>query len=122
MIIALIRQTIPQAEKEAKEEQRAKEIAEQMKNRPKLDVEENAAFERKLEPLGLKVKAIASDGNCLFNAIADQLQRTTKSTKLGFDYYQVLRKQASDYMWQHKDEFKMFVETDEDMDDGENLV
>lgn len=84
-----------------------------MKNRPRPDLAENLAFEKKLYPLGLRIKAIPSDGNCLFNAVADQLTKNSEGglgATLGFDYYRTLRKKASDYMFQHKDEFMPFME------------
>eukprot|EP01105_Mastigella_eilhardi_P027831 TRINITY_DN8818_c0_g1_i1.p2 TRINITY_DN8818_c0_g1~~TRINITY_DN8818_c0_g1_i1.p2 ORF type:complete len:284 (-),score=106.28 TRINITY_DN8818_c0_g1_i1:79-894(-) len=63
---------------------------------------ESAALDAALAPLGLAVKEVAADGNCLFNALADQLGKAQTPQRL--------REAAADYIWEHEADFEGFVE------------
>lgn len=67
-------------------------------------------FKVKLQPLGLKVLEMKSDGNCLFRAIADNLDGDAEL----HPYY---RQEAVDYIREHPDEYVAFIEDDETVDE-----
>lgn len=67
-------------------------------------------FKVKLQPKGLKVKEMESDGNCLFRAIADNLDGDADL----FGYY---RQEAVDYIREHPDDYVAFIEDDETVDE-----
>ncbi|KAL5022043.1 hypothetical protein ScPMuIL_001198 [Solemya velum] len=60
-----------------------------------------------LDKKGLQLFEIASDGNCLYNAICHQLQQ--QGTEASNDS---LRKQTADYMRAHQDDFLPFLTKD----------
>ncbi|CAB3990187.1 Hypothetical predicted protein [Paramuricea clavata] len=57
-----------------------------------------------LTPMGLIIKEVAPDGHCLYNAIADQLQRQNIQHT-----YQSLRELAARYMCDHQVDFLPFL-------------
>ncbi|XP_077982800.1 deubiquitinase OTUD6B-like isoform X1 [Glandiceps talaboti] len=57
-----------------------------------------------LKERGLGIKEISSDGHCLYNALQDQLQRQDIQVSL-----QRLRKQTSEYLLSHQDDFLPFL-------------
>ncbi len=59
-------------------------------------------FIQQLAPLGLTIRTIASDGNCLFRSIADQLEGRQ-------DLHMKYRTACTDYMNDHADEFAPFL-------------
>jgi OTU domain-containing protein 6 len=59
----------------------------------------------KISPLALKIKVIASDGNCLYRAVADQLALFGE-TELNWPK---LRKFAADFMRENSAEFAPFL-------------
>lgn len=67
-------------------------------------------FRNQLKPLGLDVKNVEADGNCLFRAISDQLEGHE-------DRAEELRQQCMDYIEVNKEDFQPFVEDDRDFDD-----
>jgi len=68
-----------------------------------LDVEK---FKLQLSPLGLKVKEIQGDGNCMFRAIADQLEGDQAM-------HSMYRQAAVEYILSNKEDFVPFIEDDE---------
>nr|CDS27900.1 OTU domain containing protein 3 [Hymenolepis microstoma] len=67
------------------------------------DVSESTSeFTGQLYPLGLRVRSISPDGNCLFSTFADQLYGKPH-------YHPRLRKQAVEYLSKHKREIKPFL-------------
>uniref|UniRef100_A0A3P9DTL9 OTU domain-containing protein 3 n=1 Tax=Maylandia zebra TaxID=106582 RepID=A0A3P9DTL9_9CICH len=86
------------SELERKRDERAvrRAIAKDRKNRPQ-DGDEGAefvSFSNQLQALGLKLREVPGDGNCLFRALGDQLEETV------------------DYMTSHRQDFEPFVEDD----------
>jgi len=74
---------------------------------------ENEALTKKLLPLGLRIKDIPPDGNCLYNAISDQLQYLGHQVEK--NYFKILRNLAAKYMIQHPDDFMPFIDSVEGM-------
>jgi len=66
-------------------------------------------FKRQLSPLCLKVVEIEGDGNCLFRAIADQLEGDEKKH---FEY----RAAAVRYIKDNKDMYVPFLDEDETLE------
>ncbi|KAL0485379.1 deubiquitinase [Acrasis kona] len=60
-----------------------------------------------LNPLGLYIKVIDSDGHCLYRAVADQLSDLNIEN---IDYKEV-RKRVATYLRAHKDDYINFLET-----------
>ncbi|KAL9974641.1 hypothetical protein ACROYT_G011702 [Oculina patagonica] len=91
--------------KAAKEKEREQRIAKaELEN---VDSARNVEAEKLKEILtakSLSIKEITPDGNCLYNAIADQLSRRNQQTEM-----QTLRKLAADYMLNHQDDFLPFL-------------
>lgn len=67
---------------------------------------EEQDFTRTLESLGLQVRVISGDGNCMFRSIGDQLFGSAVS-------HSDIRSQVVNYMIKEKDTFSLFVEDDE---------
>eukprot|EP01041_Mallomonas_annulata_P002827 gene2827-5555_t len=59
-----------------------------------------------LHTMGLRIEYIEGDGNCLFRSIADQLEGISQS-------HAVYRKKIVDYISDHDDHFRLFMEDDE---------
>lgn len=74
------------------------------------DIEEKAIKE-KLDSLGFKFVEIPSDGNCLYNAICQQMERL-KFEKVKSS--EELRKDVSTFLLRNKDKFFSFVEVSTD--------
>lgn len=91
--------------KAAKEREREERIAEaELEN---VHSARNVEAEKLKEILAAKclsIKEITPDGNCLYNAVADQLSRRNQQTEM-----QALRKLAADYMLNHQDDFLPFL-------------
>ncbi|VDO03284.1 unnamed protein product [Rodentolepis nana] len=67
------------------------------------DVSESTSeFTDQLYPLGLRVRSISPDGNCLFSTFADQLYGKPH-------YHPRLRKRAVEYLSKHKREIRPFL-------------
>lgn len=71
---------------------------------------EERDFASMLESVGMYVKVMEGDGNCMFRSIADQLF----GSLVGHIH---IRMQVVDYMVKEKDNFSLFVEDDETFDD-----
>lgn len=62
-----------------------------------------------MNPLGLTIKDVAGDGNCLFRAIADQLEGDP--TK-----HATYRKKICEFIQLNREEYEPFIEDDETFD------
>ncbi|CAL8277043.1 unnamed protein product [Arctogadus glacialis] len=82
-------------------------IAKDRKNRPQDadDGEEFVSFSNQLQSLGLKLREIPGDGNCLFRALGDQLEGHSRG-------HINLRQETVEYMKSHRKDFEPFVEDD----------
>ena len=66
-------------------------------------------FRLQLAQYGLRLKEIGGDGNCLFRAIADQLEGNEK-------VHRKYRADAIEYIEANKNDFIPFIEDDETID------
>eukprot|EP01097_Dermamoeba_algensis_P005796 TRINITY_DN365_c0_g1_i1.p1 TRINITY_DN365_c0_g1~~TRINITY_DN365_c0_g1_i1.p1 ORF type:complete len:282 (-),score=76.48 TRINITY_DN365_c0_g1_i1:97-942(-) len=101
------------AAKQAQEEELEKQKDEERKNVINLRQVEVDKILKKLEPLNLTLKEIPSDGNCLYNAIAHQLNLH----KISLQTARELRQKTSSYLRSHPDEFIPYLESDENFED-----
>ncbi|ERN12095.1 hypothetical protein AMTR_s00035p00239450 [Amborella trichopoda] len=67
-------------------------------------------FKSQLDALGLKIIQVTSDGNCLFRALADQLEGNEEE----HHKYRVL---VVDHITKHREEFEPFIEDDVPFDE-----
>ncbi|WKX97924.1 hypothetical protein Q1695_013544 [Nippostrongylus brasiliensis] len=76
-----------------------------------LRVTEMAAIQKILDERGLSIVDIAPDGDCLYNAVANQLQRVKGYEQVsGKD----MRRRAAKYIREHKDDFIPFLVNESD--------
>ncbi|XP_043086248.1 OTU domain-containing protein 3 [Puntigrus tetrazona] len=96
-------------ELERKRDERAarRALAKDKKNRPPGgdDGEEFVSFSNQLQALGLKLREVPGDGNCLFRALGDQLEGHSRG-------HLRLRQETVQYMTEHRQDFEPFVEDD----------
>ncbi|KAM8863412.1 OTU domain-containing protein 3 isoform 1-T2 [Spinachia spinachia] len=97
------------SELERKRDERAarRAIVKDRKNRPQ-DADEGAefvSFSNQLQALGLKLREVPGDGNCLFRALGDQLEGHSRG-------HLRLRQETVQYMMSHRQDFEPFVEDD----------
>ncbi|XP_068588945.1 OTU domain-containing protein 3 [Cebidichthys violaceus] len=97
------------SELERKRDERAarRAIVKDRKNRPQ-DGDEGAefvSFSNQLQALGLKLREVPGDGNCLFRALGDQLEGQSRG-------HLRLRQETVQYMMSHRQDFEPFVEDD----------
>ncbi|KAF7657283.1 hypothetical protein LDENG_00029100 [Lucifuga dentata] len=97
------------SELERKRDERAvrRAIVKDRKNRPQ-DGDEGAefvSFSNQLQALGLKLREVPGDGNCLFRALGDQLEGHSRG-------HLQLRQETVQYMMSHRHDFEPFVEDD----------
>jgi len=71
---------------------------------------EEVAFAKMMYGLGLEIRYMEGDGNCMFRSIADQLEGD--SEQHGF-----YRQKIIDYVQKNSDHFRLFIEDDEPFDD-----
>lgn len=94
---------------ERKRDERAarRAIAKDRKNRPQDgdEGEEFVSFSNQLLALGLKLREVPGDGNCLFRALGDQLEGHSRG-------HLRLRQETVQYMMSHRQDFEPFVEDD----------
>ncbi|XP_030624954.1 OTU domain-containing protein 3 isoform X2 [Chanos chanos] len=94
---------------ERKRDERAarRALAKDRKNRPRGEDEgeEFVSFSNQLQALGLKLREIPGDGNCLFRALGDQLEGHSQN-------HLRLRQETVQYMMSHRQDFEPFVEDD----------
>ncbi|XP_076874526.1 OTU domain-containing protein 3 isoform X2 [Brachyhypopomus gauderio] len=96
-------------EVERKRDERAarRALAKDRKNRPpgEDEGEEFVSFSNQLKALSLKLREVPGDGNCLFRALADQMEGHSR------DHLR-LRQETVQYMTTHRQDFEPFVEDD----------
>ncbi|XP_056097232.1 OTU domain-containing protein 3 [Rhinichthys klamathensis goyatoka] len=94
-------------ELERKRDERAarRALAKDKKNKPPggEDGEEFVSFSNQLQALGLKLREVPGDGNCLFRALGDQLEGHSRG-------HLHLRQETVQYMTTHRQDFEPFVE------------
>lgn len=94
---------------ERKRDERAarRALVKDRKNRPpgEGEGEEFVSFSNQLKALGLKLREVPGDGNCLFRALADQLEGHSRG-------HLNLRQETVQYMLSHRQDFEPFVEDD----------
>ena len=100
------------------EDEKNKAISENQNNRRQEEID---AINAKVSHLQLHVKEVAADGNCMFRAIAEQLAFTDPLMKSP-TAYKVIRRKAADYLRDHEDDFKFFLEEDIDYETFCNKV
>ncbi|XP_041953346.1 OTU domain-containing protein 3 [Alosa sapidissima] len=92
---------------ERKRDERAarRALAKDRKNRPPGadEGEEFVSFSNQLQALGLKLREVPGDGNCLFRALGDQLEGHSRG-------HLRLRQETVQYMMDHRQDFEPFVE------------
>ncbi|XP_063798218.1 OTU domain-containing protein 3 isoform X2 [Pseudophryne corroboree] len=97
------------AEVERKRDERAarRALAKERRNRAGDDdgSEEFASFANQLQVLGLRLREVPGDGNCLFRALGDQLEGHSRN-------HLRLRQETVNYMVKHRGDFEPFVEDD----------
>eukprot|EP01012_Entosiphon_sulcatum_P009554 TRINITY_DN15419_c0_g1_i1.p1 TRINITY_DN15419_c0_g1~~TRINITY_DN15419_c0_g1_i1.p1 ORF type:complete len:349 (+),score=71.14 TRINITY_DN15419_c0_g1_i1:33-1079(+) len=72
--------------------------------------QEISTVNAQIQALGLVVRDVAGDGNCLFRAISDQLWTRA-------DFHVQARHDIVQFIAEHEDDFAPFVEDDEDFND-----
>lgn len=80
------------------------------KDRDRYTDDEDKRFAAQLAAAGLRVHEVDADGNCLFRALADQVEGSAK-------HHGRYRDEIVAFMRQDEERFKWFVEDDEDWDD-----
>ncbi|XP_004850511.1 OTU domain-containing protein 3 isoform X1 [Heterocephalus glaber] len=97
------------AEAERKRDERAarRALAKERRNRPESGgcEEEFISFANQLQALGLKLREVPGDGNCLFRALGDQLEGHSRN-------HLKHRQETVDYMIKQREDFEPFVEDD----------
>ncbi|XP_056279005.1 OTU domain-containing protein 3 isoform X2 [Pseudoliparis swirei] len=97
------------SELERKKDERAarRAIVKDRRNRPQ-DGDEAAefvSFSNQLQALGLRLREVPGDGNCLFRALGDQLEGHSRG-------HLRLRQDTVQFMTSHRQDFEPFVEDD----------
>ncbi|XP_029802968.1 OTU domain-containing protein 3 isoform X2 [Suricata suricatta] len=100
------------AEAERKRDERAarRALAKERRNRSESGggggcEEEFVSFANQLQALGLKLREVPGDGNCLFRALGDQLEGHSRN-------HLKHRQETVDYMIKQREDFEPFVEDD----------
>ncbi|TFK13684.1 glutaminase kidney isoform, mitochondrial [Platysternon megacephalum] len=101
------------AELERKRDERAarRALAKERRNRAPLEdggdasAQEFVSFGNQLQALGLKLREVPGDGNCLFRALGDQLEGHSRN-------HLKYRQETVDYMIKQREDFEPFVEDD----------
>ncbi|XP_036034733.1 OTU domain-containing protein 3 isoform X1 [Onychomys torridus] len=99
------------AEAERKRDERAarRALAKERRNRAEPGgsscEEEFVSFANQLQALGLKLREVPGDGNCLFRALGDQLEGHSRN-------HLKHRQETVDYMIRQREDFEPFVEDD----------
>eukprot|EP00123_Amoebidium_parasiticum_P022622 comp91289_c0_seq1/m.48560 comp91289_c0_seq1/g.48560 ORF comp91289_c0_seq1/g.48560 comp91289_c0_seq1/m.48560 type:complete len:349 (-) comp91289_c0_seq1:15-1061(-) len=90
-----------------KNEERSRSGRAQRKKGDRYDLsrDEASKFSSQLQPLGLRLKEVLGDGNCLFRAFADQIEGDEEQ-------HAVYRRKVVEYMKAHRADFEPFVEDD----------
>ncbi|XP_030393299.1 OTU domain-containing protein 3 [Gopherus evgoodei] len=102
------------AELERKRDERAarRALAKERRNRAPAEedgggaaAQEFVSFGNQLQALGLKLREVPGDGNCLFRALGDQLEGHSRN-------HLKYRQETVDYMIKQREDFEPFVEDD----------
>ncbi|XP_062889129.1 OTU domain-containing protein 3 [Mobula hypostoma] len=82
-------------------------LAKERKNRSQggTEDEEFVSFANQLLAMGLKLREVPGDGNCLFRALGDQLEGHSRN-------HLKHRRETVDFMIKHRQDFEPFVEDD----------
>uniref|UniRef100_A0A8D0DK29 OTU domain-containing protein 3 n=1 Tax=Salvator merianae TaxID=96440 RepID=A0A8D0DK29_SALMN len=93
------------AEAERKRDERAarRALARERRNRPQAEGEGGLAGQ--LQALGLRLREVPGDGNCLFRALGDQLEGHSRN-------HLKHRQETVEYMIKQREDFEPFVEDD----------
>ncbi|GAM29094.1 hypothetical protein SAMD00019534_122700 [Acytostelium subglobosum LB1] len=120
---AISKAQLKRAKRAEEEEARAKQLEEDKKNYVSKGVVEANDFTTKLKPLSKSIKLIKSDGDCLYNAIANQLlvNGVIKEKEAG-GYHKKLRSIAAQYIRTNPDEFLPYIVAEEDFNDADNPI
>ncbi|TSR39561.1 OTU domain-containing protein 3 [Bagarius yarrelli] len=79
-------------------------LTKDQKNLPQGE-DEFLSFSKQLQALGLQLREVQGDGNCLFRALADQMEGHSRN-------HLRLREETVQYMMTHRQDFEPFVEDD----------
>lgn len=95
------------AEAERKRDERAARRARAKERRDPAEPggDESVSFANQLRALGLKLREVPGDGNCLFRALGDQLEGHSRN-------HLRHRQETVDYMIKQREDFEPFVEDD----------
>ncbi|XP_051895311.1 OTU domain-containing protein 3 [Pristis pectinata] len=82
-------------------------LAKERKNRSQAGTEDEefVSFANQLLAMGLKLREVPGDGNCLFRALGDQLEGHSRN-------HLKHRRETVDFMIKHRQDFEPFVEDD----------
>ncbi|GCB71876.1 OTU domain-containing protein 3 isoform X2 [Scyliorhinus torazame] len=82
-------------------------LAKERKNRAHVGAEDEefVSFANQLLAMGLKLREVPGDGNCLFRALGDQLEGHSRN-------HLKHRRETVDFMVKHRQDFEPFVEDD----------
>jgi OTU domain-containing protein 6 len=98
------------AAKVAQDKERQQKIEDAKKNTVSQRDIEIQRLKEILAPMKLVIREISADGNCLYNAVADQLRRLNRGDFFNNEY---LRNQVADYMMANKHDFLPFMDVSE---------
>ena len=73
------------------------------------------AFDAQLATFGLRIVRVASDGNCFFRAIADQVEGNEEK-------HIKYRKMVVEYIMEHREQFESFVEDNVSFEEYCNIM
>jgi OTU domain-containing protein 6 len=105
------RQKERMARRAAEQEEAAIKAEEEASNMTDHRARESESMRKTIEAQSLTEHPIAPDGHCLFSAIADQLSHASiPLTSHGEPAYKTVRRDASSYMLDHRDDFAPFLE------------
>ncbi|XP_028393840.1 OTU domain-containing protein 3-like [Dendronephthya gigantea] len=103
--------TKDQIERKRDERARRNALRKEREAKEYLENDENfVSFSNQLQALGYKIKDIKGDGNCLFRALADQLDGTD-------DGHLRYRRIIAKYLADHREEYEPFVEDNKTFDE-----
>ncbi|KAN0011927.1 hypothetical protein ACTFIU_000146 [Dictyostelium citrinum] len=114
---------LKKAQKLKQEEERMKQLEEDRKNHVSKGVIEMNDFLAKLKPLNKTVKFISPDGDCLYQAITNQLLINKDiNEEESKTYAKKLRNIASEYIKNNRDEFLPFIISEEEYATAEDPI
>ncbi|KAM9963367.1 hypothetical protein ACTFIW_006595 [Dictyostelium discoideum] len=114
---------LKKAQKLKQEEERMKQLEEDRKNHVSKGVIEMNDFLAKLKPLNKTVKFIPPDGDCLYQAITNQLLINKDINEVeSKSYAKKLRTIASDYIKNNRDEFLPFIISEDEYSTAEDPI